>query len=206
MLKVAVTGNMGSGKTTVCRIFESLSIPVFYADAEAKKLYHDLDVLNILVDRFGKRILNENKQLDFKAFGGIIFKDNNSLEFVNQLIHPLVFKKFGQWMQQQIHKPYCIQESALTFETGNYKKMDKTILVTAPDELLISRVMQRDGSTAEQVTERLNRQLPQNEKKKLADYCIVNDNKTLVIPQVLEINNILLGGIVKPKFVFSRFF
>jgi len=191
MLRVAVTGNIGSGKSTVCRVFEILSVPVFYADTEAKKLYDDENLLHTLTNKFGEKILRIDKRLDFKAFADIIFNNPAHLSYVNQLIHPLVFKKYLDWSNAQREKPYCIMETALTFETGNYKKMDRTILVYAPENELIERVTRRDKATPFQVKERLSRQWLQEEKRQLADFCITNDNSTLIIPQILNLHNIL---------------
>jgi dephospho-CoA kinase len=193
MLKVAVTGNIGSGKTTVCKVFETLGIPVFYADQEAKKLYHDNEIKAKLINRFGNHLFDKDENLVKSELANIIFNDATALEYVNQLIHPRVFEWFDQWSGQQTHKPYCIQEAALTFESGSYSRFDKIILVYAPEEQLIGRTMKRDGATREQTISRLNKQLPQAWKMERAHYCIHNDQSSLVIPQILEIHKELTG-------------
>jgi dephospho-CoA kinase len=188
MLKVAVTGNIGSGKTTICRFFALLGIPVFYSDVVAKNLYNDPVILGMMVEQFGKQILTEANALDTKVFASIIFNDKNALSFVTSIIHPAVFKLFHQWCNSHKNKPWCIQESALVFETGNDKNFDRIILVYAPEDILIQRVTKRDGSSPEDVANRLNHQIPVEAKLKLAHYQILNDNSQLIIPQLLHIH------------------
>jgi dephospho-CoA kinase len=192
MLKVAVTGNIGSGKTIICKIFNILGIPVFHADQEAKNLYNDPYIFKQVTDKFGTQILNDEKNISFKALAAIIFKDPDALKFINNLIHPRVYQVFIQWTKLQQHKPYCLQESALVFETGNNKNFDKVILVQAPEQMLAERVMKRDGASYEQVKNRLDKQMNQSIKAERSDFVIINDNKSLVIPQVLNIHESLL--------------
>jgi dephospho-CoA kinase len=199
MLKVAVTGNIGSGKTTVCKIFSMLGIPVFYADQEAKKLYGDPDILNHVTDQFGKQILTPDNTISFKALASIIFNDKEALEFINKLIHPKVYDSYKKWIQSHRDKPYCIQESALVFETGSNKNFDQIILVQAPENLLSKRVMKRDGVTHEQVQARLEKQMKQSVKAEKSDFSINNDNTSLLIPQVLAVHEALLAQSAKSK-------
>jgi dephospho-CoA kinase len=193
MLKVAVTGNIGSGKTTICRIFNILGVPVFYADQEAKKLYKDPFVFKQVTDKFGTEILDSEKNISFKALASIIFNKPDALSFINQLIHPRVYELFNQWTTMHVDKPYCIQESALVFETGSNKLFDKVILVQAPEQMLAERVMKRDGSSLEQFKNRLEKQMNQSIKAERSDFVIINDNKSFLIPQVTNIHEMLLG-------------
>lgn len=192
MLKIAVTGNMGSGKTSVCKVFNVLGVPVFYADKEAKGLYEDPDILQQLTEKFGDHILNSDRKLNTRALAEIIFNDQSAMNYVSRIIHPRVGILFDQWAAQQINTPYCIQESAIVFETNNQGKFDKTILVYAPEEMLIERVIKRDGTDRQQALERLNHQWKQDKKQSMADYSILNDNQSLIIPQILHIHQQLI--------------
>lgn len=188
MLKVAVTGNIGSGKSVVCSVFEILGIPVFYADKEAKRLYSDAEVLQKITGKFGTSILKPDNTLDTKALASIIFNDKQALEYVNRLIHPRVFELFRQWSRNQTSAPYCIQEAALIFESGSYNKFDRIIVVHAPEEILLQRVTKRDGIPLGQARGRLNNQMIQTEKISRADYALLNDNSNLIIPRILNID------------------
>lgn len=189
MLKIAVTGNIGSGKTLISRFFETLRVPVFYADREAKKLYDDPVILEKLAILFGYDVLNNKGEVNKKRLAEIIFSNKENLEKINAFIHPKVRYKFNNWVKEQEDQPYCIQEAAIVFETGAYKYFDKTILVYAPEDLLVERVMKRDSITRKQVLQRLENQMSQKQKTKLADYIITNDNSCLLIPQLLKLHN-----------------
>lgn len=189
MIKVAVTGNIGSGKTSICRVFEVLGIPVFYADKEARKLYSDPDILNAIAQELGPEVFTSDHQLDTRALASVIFNNMNALQFINQLIHPRVFEMFDHWCLNQIHAPYCLQEAALIFESGSYEKFSRIIVVHAPEELLIQRVVKRDNIAPGQARDRLNNQMGQSEKISRADYALLNDNTQLLIPQILSIDH-----------------
>jgi dephospho-CoA kinase len=190
MLKIAVTGNMGSGKSLVCKVFESLGTPIFYADQEAKKIYLQNEIKAILQKKFGPDVYLSNGCLNTQSLASIIFKDEKALHFINSLIHPRVYEQFNLWVSQQKNATHCIMESALVFETGSFKHFDKTILVYAPEEILVERIMKRDNSTPEQAKERLSKQMPQSKKMKLADFLIHNDNTNLIIPNILELHHL----------------
>ena len=188
MLKVALTGNMGSGKTVICRFFEMLDVPVFYADIEAKKLYTNPAILQKVKALFGKEVFTSDGSVNKKALAVKVFSDKEKLKKLNDVLHPDVHKMFDQWARQHDNKPYCIQEAAIIFETGGYKRFDKTILVHAPEDILLERVMKRDAISRREVLDRLKNQMDQEEKKELADYLLPNDNSTLLIPRILEIH------------------
>ncbi|MBW6478489.1 MAG: dephospho-CoA kinase [Bacteroidales bacterium] len=192
MLKVALTGNMGSGKTVICRFFEMLNVPVFYADIEAKKLYTNPSIIQKVKALFGKGVITSEGSVDKKALAGKVFSNKEKLKELNKIIHPEVHKMFDQWAKQQESKPYCMQEAAIIFETGGYKRFDKTILVHAPEEILIERVMKRDTISRTEVLDRLQNQMSQERKKELADYLLPNDNSMLLIPRILEIHSELM--------------
>ena len=188
MLKVALTGNIGSGKTLICRFFEILGVPVFYADSEAKKLYENKNILLKVKQEFGDEILTSQGNLNKTLLAEKIFTNKENLKKINGIIHPEVFKIFEEWAGNQKNKPYVIQEAAILFETGGYKRFDRTILVYAPEEMLIERVVKRDGLSRQEVLNRLQNQMDQEHKKQLADYLILNDNSQLLIPQILKLH------------------
>jgi len=189
MLKVALTGNIGSGKSVVCKFFEMLDVPVFYADKEAKKLYANSVILLKIRNLFGNQVFTSDGNINKKALADIVFSDKEKLTELNALIHPKVYRIFEQWAKQYENKPYCIQEAAIIFETGGYKCFDKTILVHAHEEILIERVMKRDAISRREVLNRLKNQMNQEKKKDLASYLLPNDNSILLIPRILEIHS-----------------
>lgn len=189
MLIVGITGGIGSGKTTVCQIFELLGIPVFYADAEAKEVMHTDEVLKKeLINTFGPDSFFETGLLNRKHIANLVFHDWKALESLNALVHPAVFRAFDRWLLKQTKAPYVLKEAALLFESGSFKMCTHSILVEAPDYVKIARVMQRDGITEAEVRLRMARQYSDAEKEKLADYLIFNDEQQLLIPQVLNLH------------------
>lgn len=187
-LTVGITGGIGSGKSTICEIFRHLNIPVFEADLEAKKLIHSNTVIKAgLIDLFGEAIYTSDGTVDRKELARLIFNDENKLTKVNELVHPLVRSEFRDWLKKQT-APYIIHEAAILFESGFYKMMDYTILVSAPENVRIERVSKRDKVTKEQVKERIRKQWTDQQKRKLATLEIKNDNKELLIPQIIEID------------------
>jgi dephospho-CoA kinase len=195
MIKVAVTGGIGAGKTTVCRIFNSLGIPIFNADVEAKNIMvTDLHIRTSLIESFGGDIYLENGALDRKKMAALIFNDNLALQKVNSIVHPAVHRYFGNWANQQT-SPYVIEETAIVFEIGGSEKFDFVVTVTAPLDEKVKRVMHRDGSTKDQVLERMKNQWSDNEKIKRSHFAIYGGDEHLIIPQVIEIHkNILENG------------
>ncbi len=189
MIKVGITGGIGSGKTTVCKLFELLGIAVYYSDDEAKKiLNHDPTVKSELLNLFGTTILNEFDQIDRKKIAAIVFSDTTKLVKLNAIVHPAVATHFEDWCKKQ-SSSYILKEAAILFESGANKQVDKTIVVTAPVELKLLRVMARDKTTEAEVLKRMANQLPDEEKIKLSDFVINNDEQNLLIPQVLLVHN-----------------
>jgi len=192
MLKVAITGNMGSGKTTVANVFQCLGIPVYFADLESKKMLLNPDVIASLRLLFGEGIMFDKYIVDKQKLSQIVFNDPHALNKLNNLMHPLVASHFEQWYNWHSSEPYVIQEAAILFESGWDKMFDKIITVTAPSSLLISRASKRDRLGEKHVEERLKNQWSQEKKAFLSDYVIENDESRLLIPQILEIHNSLL--------------
>ncbi len=187
-LKIGITGGIGSGKTTVSKIFGLLGIPIFEADAEAKKLLDTSPEIKMdLIRHFGKSIYTEGGKIERKKLAHIIFNNEAALKIVNDLVHPAVRTTFENWTEQQ-ESPYVIHEAAILFESGFYRIMDFTLLISAPEEQRIARVMQRDGTNKEQVKLRMAKQWSDREKEKLASKVLMNDNTSLLIPQIIEID------------------
>jgi dephospho-CoA kinase len=192
MLKIGITGGIGSGKSTVAKVFEILGVPVFYADQQAKSLMHTDELLvSGIKDNFGQEAYSDN-QLNRKYIADIVFNNQAELAKLNSLVHPAVFRAFDVWVDAQ-KAPYVLKEAALLFESGSYKLCDKTILVTAPEKLKILRVMHRDSITEELVKARINKQWTEEQGIDLADYKIINDEEQLLIPQVLQLHEQFLS-------------
>lgn len=182
-LKIGITGGIGSGKTFICRLFQMLGVPVYNADEEAKKLMNtDSRIREKLVAQFGQAVYKDG-QLDRAFLARVVFSDAQKLQILNSIVHPIVIQEAKDWAARQKTR-YSLKEAALLFESGSYKELDYTILVTAPLDLRVQRVMHRDGMTEQQVRERISKQLSDEEKLQLADFVIVNDGITPLLPQV----------------------
>ncbi|GAB2693196.1 dephospho-CoA kinase [Mucilaginibacter koreensis] len=189
MLKIGITGNIGSGKTTVSKMFELLDIPVFYADDEAKKVMTaDAILVASLKETFGPEAYFTDGSLNRKFIAGIVFNNPAELAKLNAIVHPAVFRAFDNWVLRYPHALYVAKEAALLFESSSYRMCDYSVVVTAPLPLRLQRVIKRDQITLEEAENRNARQMPEEKKVKLADYHIVNDESRLVIPQVLQLH------------------
>ena len=188
MIKVGITGGIGSGKSTICNFFALLGIPVFNADLEAKRIMNESALIRSkMMMNFGKDIYLPNQTIDRKKLAGMIFNSPSLLQKVNFIIHPEVRNYFFEWSNRQ-NSPYVVHEAAILFESGFYEMMDYTILITAPEQLRIDRVMKRDGNSAEEIKDRMSKQWTDDEKMKLADITIINDNRELVLPRLIELD------------------
>jgi dephospho-CoA kinase len=194
MLKIGLTGNIGSGKTTVSKIFEILGIPVFYADDAAKNvMVNDEILIDGIKAAFGEQSYFNDGALNRKHIADIVFNDPVKLAKLNSLVHPATFRAFDAWVKEIKDVPYVLKEAALLFESDSYKLCDYTVMVQAPLEIRIKRVMQRDGLSKAEIENRDSNQFTEEKKTKLANYIIVNDDKQLVIPQVLEMHGKILS-------------
>jgi dephospho-CoA kinase len=191
MLKVGITGGIGSGKSTVAKVFEVLGIPVYNADDASKKLMNTDDTLKEKIQlAFGKAAYT-NGLLNRPYIASIVFNNPAQLALLNAIVHPATIKDAAGWMQRQ-SAPYAIKEAALIFESGSQQTLDTVIGVYAPSALRIHRVMQRDKVSREEVINRMNKQIDETIKMRLCDYVICNDDQQLVIPQVVKLHEQLL--------------
>jgi dephospho-CoA kinase len=193
VLRVGLTGGIGSGKSVVAKVFETLGIPVYYADDAAKRLMNTNPELKAaIIKNFGEGSYT-NGELNRKYMASIVFNDKEKLYLLNSLTHPATIRDAGEWIKRQT-SPYIIKEAALLFESGADKILDHVIGVFAPLPLRIKRVMNRDVVTEEEIMKRINRQMDEEEKMKRCDFVITNDEKELVIPQVLELHEKFSSG------------
>lgn len=190
-ISVGLTGGIGSGKSTVAGIFEVLGIPVLYADLVAKKIMHtDPQIRAGLQKLFGSSIFVDD-QLDRKRLASIVFNDPFQLDLLNALVHPAAIDYAKKWVSLQT-TPYCVKEAALFFESGSAEGIDMMVGVSTPQALRIQRVMKRDGISREEVLNKMRSQLDERLKMKLCDRILINDERQLLIPQVLTLHQDLL--------------
>ncbi len=193
MLKAGITGGIGSGKTIVCQVFQTLGIPVFNADEAARYLMeHDATLIKNIAELLGADVYHNGK-LDRKKMLSTIFETPEKLHQLNGLVHPATIGYGNEWMLKQ-NAPYVIKEAAIFFESGSNKDMDVMIGVYAPQELRIARAMKRGSVSREKVLAIISHQMNEDEKMKRCDHVIVNDDLTAIIPQVLAIHQELLAG------------
>jgi dephospho-CoA kinase len=189
MLKVGITGGIGSGKTLISRIFSVLGVPVYNADLSARDIMNtDRFVQEKLVGSFGERILKDGVP-DRQALAQIVFNDPDALKRINEIIHPAVKTDFISWLERHRHEKYILKEAAILFESGAYKELDTIVLVTAPEEIRIKRIMKRDGVTAASIRKRMANQWPDETKAAKAGFIVVNDNTSAVLPVILEMHS-----------------
>lgn len=186
-LKIGLTGGIGSGKSTVAKVFEVLGIPVYYADEAAKRIMNEDELLKEqILQHFGPTTY-KNNQLDRQYLASMVFNNKEKLELLNSLVHPATIRDGDKWLQQQT-TVYAVKEAALIFESGTQDQLDYIIGVSAPAPLRIHRAMKRDGSSREQVQARISRQINEIIKMRLCDFVVYNDEQQAVIPQVLELH------------------
>jgi dephospho-CoA kinase len=192
VLKVGLTGGIGSGKSTVAKIFEVLGIPVYYADTEAKRIMNqDPQLKADIIKHFGQDAYIEN-ELNRPYLSSIVFNNKEKLSLLNSLVHPATIRDSKEWINQQT-TTYAIKEAALIFESGTQEFLDYVIGVSAPEHLRIHRAMKRDQLTRDQVLKRMSKQIEEVIKMHLCDFIIYNDEVKPVIPQVLELHKKLVG-------------
>ncbi|MCX6286410.1 MAG: dephospho-CoA kinase [Bacteroidetes bacterium] len=193
MLRAALTGNIGSGKSVVASVFSSLGIPVFHADEESKNILKLPEVIDEIAGLFGKEVV-VNGMIDNKRLASVVFGNSQALNRLSGLLHPLVLKDFNSWLQAWAGEPYVIMESAILFESGYAKEFDRIIHVSCPEDTAIERVVKRDGLERGLVLDRMSHQLKNDDKARMSDFVIINDGSLLLIPQVIAIHKKLLQG------------
>ncbi|CAG5085605.1 dephospho-CoA kinase [Parvicella tangerina] len=182
MVKLGLTGGIGSGKSTVAKIFEEFNIPVYYADDRAKWLMNQPKIRSKIVQQFGKEAYNKGK-LDRAFLANLVFKNRKALEALNGIVHPEVGKDFDNWSNYQ-KSQILVKEAAVLIESGAKDSVDEIVVVTAPAKTRMKRVMARDGVSEQQVVDRLNNQMTDKQRLKYADYVIDNSGEQMLIPQV----------------------
>lgn len=193
MLRIGLTGGIGSGKSTVAKIFATLEIPIYYSDEENKRLMNeDPSVKASILQHFGEASYKEGK-LDRRYIASLVFGDKEKLDLLNSITHPTVLQHAAQWMKQQEELygdtiPYVIKEAALIFESGSDKNLDYVIGVWSPQQLRIRRVIERDGVSKEEIIRRMEGQMDEEEKMKRCDFVIHNDEQSLLTPQVVALH------------------
>jgi dephospho-CoA kinase len=190
-LKLGVTGGIGSGKTSVCKVFTVLGIPVFSADRIAREIMDGDEEIIRQINSIAGRDLYSNGCLDRMALASLIFNNNTLLEKVNSLVHPVVFEHFARWEMNQT-APYIIMEAAILFESGASKLVDKIATIVAPEEERLNRVTHRSKLSRHQVLERMKNQMNDKSRIKLSDYVIYNSENDMIIPAILEIHEDIL--------------
>lgn len=192
MKVLGVTGGIGSGKTTVCKIFSTIGIPIFYADEQAKLVLNSQEVIQLIRNEFGEEVFS-NEKLDTRKLAQIVFKDESKLKLLNSFIHPRVKNAFEQWCLIQ-NAPYVIKEAAIMFESGSYKNCDWVCNVSCSKEERKKRVSKRDGRSDTEIESIMSKQWTEEERKKNADFIIQNEFQKL-IPQVLHLHETIMGRV-----------
>ena len=192
MKKIGITGGIGSGKTYVSEIFRYLGIPIFYADSQANKLMITSGkLIKLLKEEFGNDIY-EDSDLNKEKLASIVFSNSNKLQKLNFLVHPIVKEEFNNWCKKQT-SAYVIKEAAILFESKSHLGLDAVICVSAPLELRMKRILKRDNFSEKEIKKRIDNQISQEEKENLSDYIIINDEKGLLLPQIIKIHDKLLN-------------
>ena len=193
--QVGITGGIGSGKSTVAKIFSALGVPMYDADSRAKSLMNtDSVLIDQIKQEFGE-VAYVNNQLDRKHLAKQVFGFPERLKKLNSIVHPRVAVDYSSWVQSHANKPYVLKEAALLFESGSASQLDTVIVVTSPQALRIKRVMQRDGRTEAEVRKIIGEQWPQEKLLALGHYEILNNEIQAVIPQVLKLNSVFLKSV-----------
>lgn len=192
-LRIGITGGIGVGKTTVCKIFEHLKVPVYNADLHAKFLMvNDKELKAKIEKKFGWDAYNRDNSLNREYLASIVFNNPQRLKELNALVHPVVIKDHETWDQQNFNKPYTLKEAALLIESQTYKKLDKIIVVTSPIDIRIERITKRDNLKQENVLKRIENQISDKERIEKADFLIKNNGEISLILQTLQLHKKLL--------------
>lgn len=192
-LRIGITGGMGAGKSTVCKIFEQIGVPIYDADSRAKWLMHnEPELKKEIKNNFGWDSYNRKDELNREYLAKVVFNNHEKLELLNKLVHPAVKQDYEQWTIQHREKPYSLKEAALLFESNSYKNLHKVIVVTCPIEMRIERITKRDHVKKEDILKRIQNQSTDKQRLSRADYVIYNDGNRSLIEQALKIHHQIL--------------
>lgn len=193
MLKIGITGGIGSGKSLVCKVFEQLGAPVYYADQSATEIFYRKDIQQQIKKIVTNNLVDKTGNINRKQLADLVFSDKLLLDKLNTIIHPAVAAHFAEWIKQHAQSKYILKEAAILFESGTDKGLDKIITVVSPVEMRIARVMKREGWSREEVERRINNQWSDDEKIKRSDFVLYNDGNRMLTPQILELHNKLIS-------------
>ncbi len=195
MLKIGLTGGIGSGKSTVARVFEKLGTPIFYADDEAKKVLLSDEVKKNLFNHWGDVVFFSDGDVNKAALANIVLNNADELQILNNFIHPLLITEFEKWTNKHIMSDtrYIILEAAILFGAGFHMLVDKTICVTARDDQRIKRVRSRDNASEEQVESRMNSQWPQNKVAEISDFEINNSDGDMILESIITLHKTFIN-------------
>ncbi|MBL4707327.1 MAG: dephospho-CoA kinase [Flavobacteriales bacterium] len=203
MLKIGITGGIGSGKSTMCNILKNLGVPVFTSDEVGRDLLNNDNYLKEQVKKtFDSDMYTSTGSLDRERMAKLVFNNPEELTKLNTLVHPRVKAEFDSWCKKNEKRAYVVKEAAILFETGQYQDLDKVITVFCPRDIRIERVKKRDGVSVEQIQGRMLNQINDEERNQLADFIILNDGKEELLPQVMELHELFLNEDTKTKSLF----
>ena len=191
MKKVGLTGGIGSGKSFVSKVFSELGVAVFNADLEAKRAYTDVSILTKVRKVIGNSVFDAHA-LNFQRLSKIVFSDKDLLAKLNAIVHPFTLKLYNEWLETHVNDTYTIMEAAIIFEANIQNMFDAIICINAPESICVERVMHRDFVSEEEVKQRIQNQIPTAIKIKKSDFTIINDDNSLILPQVLTIHKALM--------------
>lgn len=190
MIRIGITGGIGSGKTTVCHVFENLGIPVYNSDKSAKIIInYNEKAKKDIIKNFGRNIYQKSGSIDNERLSNIVFKDRFALKTLNSIVHPYVRKHFSDWIRIWKNAPYVIQEAAILFESKAYRFLDKIIMVYADKDIRINRIKKRDHFSEEKILQIMSNQMDEKKKCEKSDYVLINNEKELLLPQILKLHN-----------------
>jgi len=193
MIKVGLTGGIGSGKSLISMVFNRLGVPIYDSDSATKLLYHsNLELKKELIKAFGKQTYDTNGMLNRSYLGKLVFNNKNNLQLINKIVHPKVKQDFKGWLVENCSAAYIIKEAAILIESKAYQQLDKIIVVSAPIDLRVARVVKRDNTTDKEVNKRIESQLSEEELLGYADFTIRNNEKEALLPQIINIHSELL--------------
>jgi dephospho-CoA kinase len=192
-LRIGITGGMGAGKSTICKIFGQLGISIYDADARAKWIMNnDKELKKAIISNFGWDAYTRNDDLNREYLAKVVFNNQNQLEILNSIVHPAVESDYEQWAIQHKDEPYSLKEAALLFESNSFKTLHKVIVVNSPIETRIERIIKRDHVKREDILKRIQNQTTDRQRMSMADWIIYNDGVHSLIEQTMKVHNQIL--------------